>query len=865
MYMLAETAIGDSRDNEVLSLEEVEELKKESTFLAGRIDGTKRKLVLEMKLRDAAKSLSKLYNPNANAGEENDPSESSPKSHRRRSLFSRRGSIETLEKSDSELAVSTRKCEALAQELWKLESKAQEVHRRLLEHTAGVLQMTHKGLKKNAKNGGAPQSPESMSGKRDSINDFDDRSLYQPSDYLSGFDGTAPTAPPSQDIQDTERKLEDLSMKMRDAILRSNPDHYMDPVPQSRSNGGPVANPTATVDAHLAYIASGLGALGTLGTSSGAASASAPRAAEPEHNLGEINSRMYQIVADSGLSRSPTLAPPPEADRDFQEHVSYLNDGVDSLHHRFQGLLEQKDILTRQIQQQRELNSKSDAERDAHIGDLTEQLTHARKELELTEREGQATREELNLVNQQFAAAREEFSQQPQHSTSRGVDEEDNSEALTTERGARERAEAEVSRLVAALQHLQQGDGDKHAEAQQARTVAESEVTRLEAEVEQLRLQCDSQADELNQGRAWADGEIARLQGIIDNLHQEAEARMEEVTEARDRAEQQVAQMEEALQQTRNESDNRIREATASHEEARGDVTRLEAIIASHGGVESQVKDATEARAAAEKRVQELEETVQQIRAETDDRIREHSDSHAQAQSEVIRLQAIIEQSGSNNENDPQVKEATETAARLQQEFVELETEYVRVQTELTMAKAELDGAHGTRSDRAATASPTLQQEFEELNARNIEMAMELAELKAGKPGDGNLKRRVEVLEKELRETVDDYESMTKASIEFEKEREGFEALIDRLRDRCEQLETQVNEERINWMGLSSPTSMSRDSSSETTSTMVLKNEFKRMMRDTRVENMKILKVSFFFSFLFFVPCLSFVLYKITN
>lgn len=836
MYMLAETAIGDSRDNEVLSLEEVEELKKESTFLAGRIDGTKRKLVLEMKLRDAAKSLSKLYNPGAS--EENDPNESSKSRRSRRSLFNRRGSTESLDKSDSELAVSTRKCEALAQELWKLESKAQEVHHRLLEHTAGVLQMTHKGLKKNAKNG-APQSPESMSGKRDSMNDFDDRSLYQQSDYLNGFNGNGPGHANDsgsiglEAIQDTERKLEDLSMRMRDTILRSNPDQYMGPVPQSSSNGGPV-NPTATVEAYLAYIANGMGALGT---SSGGASTS--RAVEPdsEHNLGDINSRIHEIVANSGLSRGPTLAPPPEADSGFQEHVSYLNNGVDSLQHRFEGLLEQKDILTTQIQQQRVLNSKSDAERDAHIGELVEQLAHARKEAELTEREGQATRDELDLVNQQFAAAREQFGQQ--NSTSRGVD-DDGSTMASEERGARERAEAEVARLVAALQHLQ-GDGDKHAESQEARALAESEVARLEADVEQLRSQCNSQSDELSEARAWADSEIARLQSVIDNLHQEAEARAEEVTEARDRAEQQVAQMEEALQQTRNESDSRIREATSSHEQARGDVARLEGIIASHGGVDSQVKEATEAQAAAERRVLELEDTLQQIRTETDHRIREHTDSHAQAQSEVARLQAIIEQS--SNDSDPQAKEATETAARLQQEFAELEGEYVRAQTELTMAKAELDGAYGSRSERAA-ANPTLQKEFEELNTRNIEMAMELAELKAGKPGgDGNLKRRAETLEKELRETIDDYESMTKASIEFEKEREGFEALIDRLRDRCEQLETQVNEERINWMGLNSPTSMSRDSTSETTSTMVLKNEFKRMMRDTRIENMKILKV----------------------
>lgn len=848
MYMLAETAIGDSRDYEVLSLEEVEELKKEYTFLSGRIDGAKRKLALEMKLRDAARSLSKLYNPKSpRTSEEYDPN-GSPKSRRsRRSLFGRSGSAGTLDKSDEELATSTRKCEALAQDLWKLESRAQEVHRRLLEHTAGVLQMTHKGLKKNVKNG-APQSPESMNG--DSIEDFDDRSLYQPSGYLDGYNGygkgadhangSGPMSVGLDAIQDTERKLEELSTQMRNAVLRSNPDNYLDPVPQPASNGGPV-NPTATVEAHLAYIANGLGILGT-------SSAGSTRAAEPgddsERSVGEINARMYRIVADSGLSRGPTLPPPPATGSGLQEHLSYLTTGLDSLQHRFDGLHEQKSILTTQIQQQRELNSKSDAERDAHIGDLVEQLARARKEIELSEREGQTTKDELDLVNQQLEVAREEVSHHQQRSLSRGDDE---AGALAPEREARARAEAEVARLTAALQHLQ-NDDDQHVEVHEARERAESEVARLEADVAQLRSEFNSQSEELGAVRSWADGEIERLQGVIEELRQEADARAEEVTEARDRAEQQVAQMEETMQQTRNESDNRIREATNSHEQAQSEVARLEAIVAqSHNDVDPQVKEATEARGIAEQRVLELEEALQQIRNETDERIREHTDSHAQAQSEVARLQALIEQS--SNGVDPQVKEAIDArteaeanAARLQQEFVELESEYVRAQTELTMAKAELDSAQGTRSQRAA-ANPALQKEFEELNTRNFELTMELAELKAGRPGDSNAQRRVATLERELRETLDDYEAMTKASIEFEKEREGFEGIIDQLRDRCEQLETQINEERISWMGLNSPTSGGRDSTSETTSTMVLKNEFKRMMRDTRVENMKILKV----------------------
>lgn len=852
MYMLTETAMGDSKNYEVLSMEEVEELKKEYTFLSGRIDGTKRKLALEVKLRDAAKSLSKLYNPKSPRTSE-DFNNGSPKSNRsRRSLFRRSGDAEPLDKSDEELAASTRKCEALAQELWKIESRSQNIQQRLLEHTAGVLQMTHKGLKKNAKGALSPE----LNGNghaRDSIDDFDDRSLYQTSNYLDGFNGygredhgngAGSMSVGLGAIQDTERKLEELSTQMRNTILRANPNYYLDPVPQPDHNGGPV-NPTATVEAYVSYLANGLGVLGT--QPSGGASRAPETGDDSEFGdyVREINARMYHIVAESGFSRGPTLPPPPQSGS-LQENLSYLTTGVDSFQSRLEGLLERKDILTTQIQQQRELNSKSDAERDAYISDLVEQLAHARKEHELSEREGQTTRDELDLVHQQLEALRQEASHHQANSTSRGdVDEG----ALTSEKESRERAEAEVARLGVVLAQLE-SEVQSHAEVREAREQAESEVARLEAELEQHRSEFHFRAEELNSSRSQTDGEVERLQGVIEKLHQEADARAEEVTETRERSEQQVSQMEKEMQQIRNESDARIKEATDSQAQAQSEVVRLEAVIAqSHNDVDPQVKEATEARAKTEQQVIELEAIIQQIRNETDGQVREATDAHAQAQSEVARLEATIEQL--RNETDPRVKEATEAreeaeanAEHLQKEFTELESEYVRAQTELTMARAELDSAYGSKSQRAA-ANPGLQKEFEQLHTRNLELAQELAAIKAKKPGDGNLQRRVETLEKELRETIDDYESMTKASIEFEKEREGFEGVIDRLRDRCEQLETQINEERISWMGLSSPGSMGRDGTSETTSTMVLKNEFKKMMRDTRTENIKILKVSF--------------------
>ena len=137
-----------------------------------------------------------------------------------------------------------------------------------------------------------------------------------------------------------------------------------------------------------------------------------------------------------------------------------------------------------------------------------------------------------------------------------------------------------------------------------------------------------------------------------------------------------------------------------------------------------------------------------------------------------------------------------------------LESEVARVQTELTVVKAELDGAYGTRAQRAAGVSinPTCQKELDALTARNGELESELVGLR-----------------QELKEILPEYEGMMKQSIDDEKERERLEENVDAIQRRCEDLENQLNEERVKSLGskVSSPTT-------ETTSSMVLRNEFRK-------------------------------------
>ncbi|KAJ5505822.1 hypothetical protein N7453_004779 [Penicillium expansum] len=1068
----------DSTNYEVLSFEEVEELKKEVTLLSTRIQGTKRKLALETKLRDAAQSLGRLYSPpSPRSSGEYGANGGSNSNRMSRGIFGRSGTSEALDKSDSELAVSQRRCEELAQELWKLEKRSQNISQRLLEHTAGILQMTHKGLKKGPKN---PTTSDSTYDDQK----FDDRSLYRTTEHLDNFgvngkietnetnETNAAVAMNTEAMQATERRLEELSERVHDMMIQSNPGEFIDPPPQLSAGGGPV-NPTATVDAHLAYIESSMNNI-VLQTGDAPAPAVtrdiAPEAEETwKHQLTEINNRVQDIVDRFGLTRSPTLPPPPDASHGegLEEQLSYLKTGVDGLESRVDGVLEQKSILTTQIQQQRELNSKSDAERDAHIGDLTEQLVHVRRDLEVSEREGNANRDELALVMGQLNAMRNNGTSQEEakatlvqaegevarlqsvvtslHSeadtrtneVSEARDAQDQAEAEVKRlqqyiddmqrdndakaeeaSDARDRAEAEVKRLGVLIVSLQNDTDAKGEEVREARDHAEDEVKRLqviitslqndndakseevrevkealdhaEAEVKRLQaiitsLQSDNEAKigevrEVREAHDHAEDEMKRLQVVIASLQNDTDAKSEEAREAREHAEDEVKRLQVIITSLQNDTDAKSEEAREAREHAEDEVKRLQAIITSlqsdneaktgeareireaHDHAEDEMKrlqviitslqndtdakseearearehaedevkrlqviitslqndtnakseEAREAREHAEDEVNRLQVAIASLQNDTDAKLKEaieardraedeakrlhlvvetlQNDTDARgedvkeardrAENEVQRLQSVVEtlqnDSDSRSEeirgardraeqevaqleaaiqqiriqSDARIKEADDERAqsdhnvtRLQNELTELEGEIVRVTTELTMAKAELDGAYGTRAERAAevATNPSMQRENDALVTRNIELTEELAALK-GQRGGGDLQQRADTLERELRETIDDYEAMTKASIEFEKERERFEIFIDSLRDRCEQLETQLAEERISWMNLSSPTSVGRDGTSETTSTMVLKNEFKKMMRDTRNENMKILR-----------------------
>ena len=479
MHLLMETAISDSKEYEILSFEEVEQLKKDRAVLRSRLDAARRKLALETKLRDAASSLNRLYStkgrPPSGEFKPDAIGLSPPTRNKRRSFLggSKSGEHDAYRQADNEFVASSRKVEEYTQEVTALESRLQNYDSRILQHTAGILQMTHRGLKKNIKKNQLPHSPggissQDRSGTRmDGIDEFDERSLYQVPDYVTDFGLTiGKTSKEASSLQEMSKRLDDVSSRLHHMIHQSGPQEHFDPPPQPTDEhiSGDLS---AQVKAQIGYMSQGLDAMEAHHVKT---VADAQKTVfDSEDQLEDVNVRLHNmLVRTNSVSKSPVLPEDEPRGKDLQTQLQFSATVLDRLHRRIETLVEQKDILTRQIQQQRELNSKSDAERDAKIHELNDQLSAAQKKAALNERDVYQHQDQLNLMMEQLDKARQHNVLLEQKTVPTDV--------LESERSARQKSDQELENFRNAFRDL-----EAHHEG------AQTDLSRARAELEGLK------------------------------------------------------------------------------------------------------------------------------------------------------------------------------------------------------------------------------------------------------------------------------------------------------------------------------------------------------------------------------------------
>lgn len=739
--------MGDSQHYEVLSPEDIDTVKKELSVVTSRIEATKRKLVLETKVRDATQSINRLYPPKG--GDRSVNGSPAPSDGYRRPSSKESGT--SAGKTDSEAGESARKCEELATELWNLEKREQDIRRLLMEHTAGVLQMTHKGylkkevLSQDLDNG--DRTPR-VTDPHQQTGEFGEQSYYRPYSQIGAndvdFTGKE-TGSISADFEhhnrmilEVEAKVEELNTRLRDMILDLKPLKEDLPDPPRGLAADP-DNPSEILWEQIDFLDQCLDTMRVL-------QADPPEGREvnlaAEEKLEILNTHLFDIMTQSSQEENTNYTPPPDASGEsLQDQLDYLEGGLRAVERRVMQLVDEAQTSSTKL-----VNYQERAEQYVSvIGGLWDILTAS---------------ENRSRHSDQQSGAQDDFST-----------DEFSLQAFSTKVQELQARSIELAEHKAVLTRQVQQQREL---GEAADTAKDTRMTAMRTEIEDASRQLEAQAREADKIRDEMAAIVTKLEA----------------------ARQEKTLLEERREIEENEALNAEREARR------------------------QVEDA------AEQKIQRLTAQLEETREST-----------AAMELNALTLKTDLE-------------EQSQATAELQSSIKNLESEVVRLQTELTFAKAELDGAYGTRAQRAAevAADPALQRELEESKKQNSSLAAELATWKVDKTSRGGqsaeLQAQIHTLQQELSETIADYEAMTKASIEFEKEREQLENLVDTLRDRIESLDSQLSDDRVQMLGTKSPGGSSVAGTTSNTSTMVLKNEFKKMIRETRAENARALRVS---------------------
>lgn len=776
-HLLYETALLETNSYEILTLEDVEELKKESTRLQSGIDGAKRKLALESKVKAAATNLQRLYSGDQNRADS--PQHPDSPKRARKSLLSgrqRSGSTastegKTLSQTESELAESTRKVDELNETIKSLLDRRQVVERKLLRHTAAVL-----AEQQNANtDGGANGSRE---------DDTDDASTYSPDEFDGIRDILLSKSSSSggklqkrgnlqgeheQQLQSMQTRLEHLNEQLRSVISEASQTRGVSPAPEPHYTPVDDNDPAAKLSSDFDRFENNLRALQQEQQDAKKHYAHVQETSYQTRNaveeqLEELNAQLYNTLTLSPAAQSITdLQEPPKANgHGYQPQLAYLEESflnIEQLLRRHTDEL-QSARGNGEDEEKTEAQSKKLDEYEATIGGLWEIMQNEQSLLRTPPiDEGRFSGTEpvpRSPLTDSFSLPA--FSSRVQHLFNRATAAHEQQDILRRQ-----------------IQQQRELNGRSDAEK-------DRQVEELTTKHEQLVASGEQMQDELAKSMAQ---------------HKQAET--------------EVNQLKAELLNVENEFTELRRTAELKHQEREEMARQLQAQQEHTGHLQQEIQE-LEAQAAS---------------------IESHSSQHAELTAQLTAANAAREQ-------------AEQKHAAAMKEMEQVETEVVRLSTELTMAKAELDGAYGSRAERAKEAQGS---EIQVLIERNAEITSELAALRAERSDNS----RVQALEQELQAMTADFQELTREALQQEHERGQLDSLIDGLRDRCEALEGQLSDERVRWIGVKSPnTPMNGERGStimparEPTSMQVMRSEFKKMMRETRAEGVRLLRVCCF-------------------
>ncbi|KAF3905410.1 hypothetical protein ABW21_db0208789 [Orbilia brochopaga] len=875
-HLLVETAIFDSTGYDLLSHEELDQLKKEQPILVGRIDALRRKLLLETKVRDAARSLSRLHSPPHNAPPEFFSSTSLPGP-------SSLTSPDPTAPANAELNASVARCEEINADINNLDSRLRNIQLRLLRHTAGVLAATHHNNKlryRNSGDGAVPASSYHIFAskfvnpplKQPAPEDFDHRSLYRPSNSLGEFQtiqpdsaaGSSPFAFPSNTQSYQSESINDAT-NTQTISLSANGRLTGQPETQENRDLFLINGKLADLNAMLEGMLSELGQPLVTPYSDHNRQASESIRGSSDHTSGKrIDSleqglaRLRAAVLGSRSSANSSLRNDPKS---LQEDLSPIWDIL----FEYEAYIRREET-GRQGQQLDppaiELSSESDSRTEIE----GRSIEHLESKIRLlTERALRLAKEQLHL--------REQLSQL---SLQKQLEMQKNEDAKTSHE---QQILGLTNSLSNTLNELSQVSSHQDSNALQLK----QEVSKLKSELTENEILHKTQLEELQTDLAAQREEFdgfsnAALRAAQDHEHavvEQLRLKNEEFdqvikaleihrSEAKDMA-MKLGEQQQMIDSLRDEINRSQADASQSESQSLIGKKRLEDLGEKLKGRETQILelerslgDLTESYNAISAQYEEQSRIIETLQITVED---------LQDKLEENRIHAAEQKSACEGVKT-QLGESKASQATLEAEVKRLtaEVEHLSADLETTRAKyRQQDQLAEGKPQAALDASlmvelEKLSKQNQELMETNTELQTKLADMKVSEEASGsaecrNLENKYDSLQKELKGMLFDYEALMKSSVDFEAERLRLETQVDSLQDKLETAESSLADERIRWLGGGSaartPTTQANGattpaaaSSGEAMTMAVLRAEFKKMIRDMRTEHSKALKVS---------------------
>lgn len=792
VHLLTETALSDSKGYEILSQEEVDDLKKQIQSVTMRIEQARTNLAIQSKYRDAAISMTKLYSPAKAEGS------------KRLSLRGNRMS-DSAKEAEMEKQASERRCEELATELFSLEKRLIEPQRRLLQHTAAILQLTHRApTKKSAQPlgppmpNGIPGSPESLytyTNPRNSLDvgnmepDFGDRSLYLPLDQMDGRPATRgrkntieiPLKSPIREqnnqlrgemdrikeenaqLKAAEQRLNDELQSIGDKVevlqarnedLRADNEAFQAQNESFRAQNEVLRAENDAFEAQKESVQSQ-----TVGQTR--------MVSDIETKLESLNNKLRDLIVGLGPARSIDFDRPEHATGNgtsLTGQLEYLERGLDAAAEEQQSLTAG---LTKDVEMASAAAAKSEgalAQTEARIEGLIDQLLDVSQQSGVSlppEPANSSVNDQLDYVEKAIRLLGDEILRALDVASSKQGD--DQVDAVLSglweiiQNGLAGAQQQKANRRKARLEKGLEPDEEDMSDSEPVDPSEPYSLSAFSTKVQWLF----AQATSLKEQKTVLKRQIKQQRELNNKSGSEKDEVIRAKEEELNAKDDELYRIQQLLETTERESQEKQEQLA----KAIGDMERMQKANAANDtrAMQEQLKERTATLAALEASYEEVESNYREVQTQLSEA---EKTTTSLKQDLATKDQAIADAQQALAEKEKEVKDRDEEIDRMNLMVIELKTE-------VAFAKAELDGAYGSRRERAAEAAALAQtSEVENLNAQ-------VAKLKA-----------------ELASTLRDFEDITRESISAEKEKIELEAKLDDAMAAKESFEAEMSAAR---------------------------------------------------------------------